>query len=122
MRRRLILTQGNRIARIVYTSSFLALPPRDLPSPVEANDYQRTKVAADRVADEAVRAGHPIVRVYPGVIYGPGSFTEGNLVGRHTAQLGGHRQPDPCHQRGRQELRDRGHQRQRAGEVGDPGR
>jgi NAD+-dependent farnesol dehydrogenase len=70
------------IRRIVYTSSFVALPPRDLPSPIEANDYQRTKVAADRLADEAVRDGAPIVRVYPGVVYGPGSLTEGNLVGR----------------------------------------
>jgi farnesol dehydrogenase len=39
-------------------------------------------VAADRVAGEAVRDGCPLVRVYPGVVYGPGSFTEGNLVGR----------------------------------------
>jgi len=68
--------------RIVYTSSFLALPPRDLPSPLAANDYQRTKVAADRVADEAAGAGTPLVRVYPGVIYGPGAITEGNLIGR----------------------------------------
>jgi farnesol dehydrogenase len=70
------------ISRVVYTSSFLALPPRDLPRPIEANDYQRTKVAADRVADEAVRSGSAMVRVYPGVIYGPGAFTEGNLLGR----------------------------------------
>jgi len=70
------------IRRIVYTSSFLALTPRDLQAPIEANDYQRTKVAADRVADDAVRGGSPLIRVYPGVIYGPGAFTEGNLVGR----------------------------------------
>jgi len=68
--------------RILYTSSFLALAPRDAPSPLEANDYQRTKVAADRVADQAVASGNPLVRVYPGVVYGPGAFTEGNLVGR----------------------------------------
>jgi farnesol dehydrogenase len=70
------------IGRIVYTSSFLALPPRDRETPIAANDYQRTKVLADRAADDAFRAGVPIVRVYPGVIYGPGAFTEGNLVGR----------------------------------------
>src|SRR5205814_10331693 len=70
------------IPRIVYTSSFLALTPRDLQIPIEANDYQRTKVAADRVADDAVRDGSPLIRVYPGVVYGPGAFTEGNLVGR----------------------------------------
>jgi farnesol dehydrogenase len=39
-------------------------------------------VAADRLADEAVRNGSPLVRVYPGVVYGPGADTEGNLVGR----------------------------------------
>src|SRR5581483_2917879 len=68
--------------RILYTSSFLALPPRDLGRAIVANDYQRTKAIADRLADDAVRDGAPIVRVYPGVVYGPGAFTEGNLVGR----------------------------------------
>jgi farnesol dehydrogenase len=71
-----------RIPRVLYTSSFVALPPRGRTEPIAANDYQRTKVAADRLADEAVRDGSPLVRVYPGVVYGPGSFTEGNLVGR----------------------------------------
>ena len=70
------------ISRIVYTSSFLALPPHGETATINANDYQRTKVAADAVAAEAVREGSPIVRVYPGVVYGPGSFTEGNLLGR----------------------------------------
>ena len=60
----------------------LALLPRDLREPIAANDYQRTKLAADHLADTAVAAGAPLVRVYPGVVYGPGSFTEGNLVGR----------------------------------------
>ncbi len=71
-----------KIPRVLYTSSFLALPPRGRSAPLEANDYQRTKVAADRVADEAVAGGQPVVRVYPGVVYGAGAFTEGNLVGR----------------------------------------
>ena len=70
------------IPRVVYTSSFLALPPAGHSSPVEANDYQRTKVAADRLAATSVADGSPLIRVYPGVIYGPGSLTEGNLVGR----------------------------------------
>ena len=68
--------------RVLYTSSFVALPPLGRREPLTANDYQRTKVMADRVAGEAVRDGCPLVRVYPGVVYGPGSFTEGNLVGR----------------------------------------
>jgi farnesol dehydrogenase len=79
------------IHRVVYTSSFLALTPRDLHAPIAANDYQRTKVAADRLADDAVRGGSPLIRVYPGVIYGPGPLTEGNLVGRLVADhLRGH--------------------------------
>jgi len=74
--------RAHTIGRIVYTSSFLALPPRDRQAPIAANDYQRTKAIADRAADEALQAGAPIVRVYPGVVYGPGTFSEGNLVGR----------------------------------------
>lgn len=70
------------ITRVLYTSSFLALPPVGRASPLEANDYQRTKVAADRLADRSVAAGRPLIRVYPGVVYGPGSLTEGNLIGR----------------------------------------
>ena len=71
-----------RTPRVLYTSSFVAIPPRGRTEPLLANDYQRTKVAADRVAGDAVRAGLPLIRVYPGVVYGPGTFTEGNLVGR----------------------------------------
>jgi farnesol dehydrogenase len=82
-----------RTPRVLYTSSFVALPPRGRTEPLVANDYQRTKVAADRVADEAVRSGVPLIRVYPGVVYGPGSFTEGNLVGRLIADHLKHRLP-----------------------------
>jgi NAD+-dependent farnesol dehydrogenase len=82
-----------RIPRLVYTSSFLALPPSGRSEPLEANDYQRTKVVADRLADAAVAAGCPVVRVYPGVLYGPGSFTEGNLVGRLISDHLRHRLP-----------------------------
>jgi farnesol dehydrogenase len=70
------------VARIVYTSSFLARPPSDGAPLRRANDYQRTKRDAEREAEQAVARGVPIVRLYPGVIYGPGPPTEGNLVGR----------------------------------------
>lgn len=70
------------ISRIVYTSSFLARPPAGRTAPLSANDYQRTKAEANRLAEAEVRGGHPMVRLYPGVIYGPGRFTQGNLVGR----------------------------------------
>ena len=70
------------VNRVVYTSSFLALPPADSPHVVTANHYQRTKVAARDVARRAAADGVPVVTLYPGVIYGPGPSTEGNLVGR----------------------------------------
>jgi nucleoside-diphosphate-sugar epimerase len=70
------------LARLVYTSSFLARPPAGHDRPIEANDYQRTKVAGLRVARAAVGIGTPIVTLVPGVVYGPGTATEGNLVGR----------------------------------------
>jgi farnesol dehydrogenase len=82
LRNVLAAARAHRTARVLYTSSFVALPPHGHDAPLEANDYQRTKVAADRLADEAVRGGAPLMRVYPGVVYGPGTFTEGNLVGR----------------------------------------
>jgi nucleoside-diphosphate-sugar epimerase len=75
----------NGIARIVYTSSFLALPPSGAAVPGRWNDYQRTKVAADKAADRAVIEGVPLIRTYPGVLYGPGLMTDGNLLGRMLA-------------------------------------
>jgi NAD+-dependent farnesol dehydrogenase len=81
LRRVLVAARAARIRRIVYTSSFLALPPNGSATPGCWNDYQRTKVAADGLAAVAAGAGAPLVRVYPGVIYGPGALTEGNLVG-----------------------------------------
>lgn len=70
------------IGRIVYTSSFLALPPAGASSPVTGNDYQRTKALALDVARRAADLGAPITMVAPGVIYGPGLMSEGNLIGR----------------------------------------
>lgn len=81
LRRVLDAARSAGIRRIVYTSSFLALPPNGESAPACWNDYQRTKVAADRIAADAAAAGAPLVRLYPGVIYGPGALTEGNLVG-----------------------------------------
>ena len=70
------------IGRIVYTSSFLALPPSRGACRPGANDYQRTKMQALRIARAATVEGQPIVTLFPGVVYGPGPATEGNLVGR----------------------------------------
>jgi farnesol dehydrogenase len=68
--------------RVVVTSSFLARPPAGQSRPLEANPYQRSKVRAREVARMAVSRGLPLVTVTPGVIYGPGIQSEGNLVGR----------------------------------------
>ncbi|OFW10787.1 MAG: hypothetical protein A3H96_04040 [Acidobacteria bacterium RIFCSPLOWO2_02_FULL_67_36] len=70
-----------RTPRLIYTSSFLALPPEGSETPLEANDYQRTKVRALAVARQAADEGVPIVTLFPGVIYGPGPVTSGNLIG-----------------------------------------
>ena len=70
------------VPRVVYTSSFLALPPSGGDRALEANDYQRTKVRALEVARAAAERASGIVILFPGVIYGPGPPTEGNLVGR----------------------------------------
>lgn len=70
------------IRRVIYTSSFLALPPAGATSPLQANDYQRTKTRAREVARAASAAGVPVVTLVPGVLYGPGPANEANLVGR----------------------------------------
>lgn len=70
------------LRRLVYTSSFLARPPAGQSAPLSANDYQRTKVLGEAVARRAQAAGIPLVVMYPGVVYGPGTLTEGNLLGR----------------------------------------
>ncbi len=93
LRHVLAAARAHGTPRVLYTSSFVAIPPRGRTEPLQANDYQRTKVAADRAADDAVRDGSPLIRVYPGVIYGPGAFTEGNLVGRLIADHLKHKLP-----------------------------
>ena len=71
-----------QVRRVVYTSSFLALAPAGADRAMEANDYQRTKVRALEAARQASADGHPLVILFPGVVYGPGPRSEGNLVGR----------------------------------------
>ncbi|HTQ79985.1 MAG TPA: NAD-dependent epimerase/dehydratase family protein [Thermoanaerobaculia bacterium] len=87
------------LSRCLYVSSFMALgPTEDGPGglldesaePRERpwiNDYERTKTLADRIARQAIAAGAPVSVVYPGVIYGPGELTEGNIVVRHILDL-----------------------------------
>jgi farnesol dehydrogenase len=98
-------------ARLVYTSSFMALGPsgdsaldgeRPHPGPPFRNAYERTKAGADRLARQAAAAGQDVVIVYPGVIYGPGEMTEGNIVARLVADHLNGRLPalvGPCDRR-----------------------
>lgn len=87
------------IERVLYVSSFMALGPTEgcpgglLDESAEIrdrawiNDYERTKTLSDRMARKAIAAGAPLDVVYPGVIYGPGEMTEGNIVVRHVLDL-----------------------------------
>lgn len=94
-----------RVARILYVSSFIALGPSEnapggvLDERAESaerswiNDYERTKTLSDRLARRAIAAGAPLSVVYPGVIYGPGELTEGNILVRHLLDLAHGRLP-----------------------------
>jgi farnesol dehydrogenase len=96
-----VATLGAGGVKVVYVSTFMALGPSeegpggvlDESAPAGAggrawiNSYERTKTLADRLARRAIAAGQPVVVVYPGVIYGPGEMTEGNLVVRHVLDL-----------------------------------
>lgn len=79
------------VNRFLYASSIVALGPTDGAVLDESHfhrgdsfrtDYERTKVEADRVALERAAKGFPVVLLYPGVLYGPGPATEGNLMYR----------------------------------------
>jgi NAD+-dependent farnesol dehydrogenase len=76
-------------ARLVYTSSFIAVGPTGQTPADESqvhaghgfrNDYERTKALADAEARRAALEGQDLVILYPGVVYGPGELTEANLV------------------------------------------
>ncbi len=75
-------------ARLFYTSSFMAIGPTGSEPADEArlhpgdyrNHYERTKALADAAARQAAAAGDDVVMLYPGVVYGPGDITDGNIV------------------------------------------
>ncbi|KAL6995522.1 farnesol dehydrogenase (NAD(+)) [Sarracenia purpurea var. burkii] len=79
------------IEKIIYTSSFFALGPTDGYVADESQihhgqlfctEYEKSKAVADKIALDAVSEGVPIVPVYPGVIYGSGKVTAGNVIAR----------------------------------------
>jgi len=85
----LLQTASNSgVQRIIYTSSFIALgPSHDVnageelhnPGPY-SNEYEETKARAlDWLRNQ--QGKYPVITLFPGVIYGPGPKTEGNLVG-----------------------------------------
>jgi farnesol dehydrogenase len=76
------------VENFVYTSSFIALGPSGgrvadesnrHPGPFR-NDYERTKKLGLDVARQYFERGLGLKIVFPGVIFGPGALTEGNLV------------------------------------------
>lgn len=86
--RNALLAAKSAGARLLYTSSFMAIGPTG-PEPVDEtrlhpgdyrNHYERTKALADAAARAAAAAGDDIVMLYPGVVYGPGDITDGNIV------------------------------------------
>ncbi|XP_027354741.1 uncharacterized protein LOC113864806 [Abrus precatorius] len=83
--------EGHTVEKLIYTSSFFALGPTDGGLADEnqvhhekyfCTEYERSKVAADKIAMQAASDGVPIVLLYPGVIYGSGKVTAGNVVAR----------------------------------------
>jgi nucleoside-diphosphate-sugar epimerase len=50
-------------------------------------EYEKSKVLADKIALQAAAEGVPVTIVYPGVMYGPGKLTTGNLVSRIVREL-----------------------------------
>jgi NAD+-dependent farnesol dehydrogenase len=51
------------------------------------NDYERTKYLGDQVARKLQSEGHPVKIIYPGVIYGPGNLTDGNIIAKNIIPL-----------------------------------
>ncbi|TVU48155.1 hypothetical protein EJB05_07781, partial [Eragrostis curvula] len=79
------------VKKIVYTSSYFAIGPTDgyvadetqvHPGKKFVTEYEKSKALADRIALQAAAEGVPITIVYPGVMYGPGALTIGNLISR----------------------------------------
>ncbi|XP_074279324.1 uncharacterized protein LOC141604743 [Silene latifolia] len=87
-----VCKETNSIEKIVYTSSFFALGPSRAGAIADENqvhpekyfcsEYERSKAAADKIALQAASEGVPIVVMYPGVIYGSGKLTTGNIVAK----------------------------------------
>lgn len=86
--RLLDLARDRGVRTTLYCSSFIALGPTDGTTGDEdtvhdgryRNDYERTKALSDTRVRARQAAGEPIVVLYPGVVYGPGRMTDGNIL------------------------------------------
>ncbi|PWA75877.1 NAD-dependent epimerase/dehydratase [Artemisia annua] len=89
--------ETDTIEKIVYTSSIFALGSTDgyiadetqmHTSKYFCTEYEKSKTISDKIALDAAKEGVPIVSVYPGVVYGPGKITPGNVLARtmHTSK------------------------------------
>lgn len=83
--------------RLLWASSFFALGPtdgtiRDVDDPRPdvpfCTPYERSKWIADQLARRIPPTEVDLVRLYPAILFGPGSMTEGNYVVRLLAQHG----------------------------------
>ncbi|XP_078433376.1 NAD(P)-binding Rossmann-fold superfamily protein [Wolffia australiana] len=83
--------ESGTIQKIIYTSSFFALGPTNGRVVDETqlhrekffcSEYEKSKVEADKIARQAASSGVPMVLLYPGVIYGSGKLTAGNILAR----------------------------------------
>ncbi|XP_058089134.1 uncharacterized protein LOC131236061 [Magnolia sinica] len=83
--------EAKTLQKIIYTSSFFALGPTDGYVADEkqthhekffCTEYEKSKAVADKIALQGASDGVPIIIVYPGVVYGPGKLTAGNVVAR----------------------------------------
>jgi len=82
----------SKVKKVIYTSSFMALGPSN-GKPISEddfkkrsyfhNEYERTKYIAELKLHDLWKKGYKISAAYPGVIYGPGDLTEGNIVVRN---------------------------------------
>ncbi|HET7213206.1 MAG TPA: NAD-dependent epimerase/dehydratase family protein [Terriglobia bacterium] len=86
-----LLEEADRagVERVVYTSSFMAAGASSNANAAEglqnygpySNQYEETKAQALDWLRDAGFARFPVVALLPGVVYGPGPPTDGNLVG-----------------------------------------
>ncbi|OGF62736.1 MAG: hypothetical protein A2Y62_06270 [Candidatus Fischerbacteria bacterium RBG_13_37_8] len=79
------------VTKIIQISSFMTIGPSKNALLTEqhmhseysfCNDYERSKYLGDKTSEELIKGGYPIIRIYPGVIYGPGKLTDGNIVAK----------------------------------------